>query len=224
MTSAVVLGLSIAMLLLLLVAYIATTRQEKKGKSVRSAGSLPQPQPAPIEEPASPLAVPGTGRAGSDYPDPRTIRVGDSVEYQGVRARVLGAVYFSWQGKEWTHYLLDDGTRRQQWLSVAEQGGGGDSSVLEVKLWTTVPTQGMVPAKSMLIMEGVEFFPIERGTAAFRSEGTTGRPDRGLLDFAEYRADDGRLLSFERVQGQPWTASYASPLPPGSIQIERRKG
>ncbi|RBQ18517.1 DUF4178 domain-containing protein [Spongiactinospora rosea] len=225
MTSAVVLGLSIAMLALLLVAYLATTRQDKKGKSMRSAGSPPQPQPAPVQEPAALPIVSGTGRAGSDYPDPRTIRVGDTVGYQGVRARVHGALYLSSQGKEWTHYLLDDGTRRTQWLSVVEQSGtpGGDPGHLEVELWTSVPTQGMVPAKSMLIMEGVEFFPIERGTAAFRSEGETGRPERGLLDFAGYRADDGRLLAFERVQGQAWTASYASPLPPGSIEIDRQR-
>jgi hypothetical protein len=79
----------------------------------------------------------------------------------------------------------------------------------------------MVPAKHMLIVEGIEFHPIERATAAFRSEGMTGMPDRGLLDFADYRADDGRLLSFQRVQGGQWTSAYARPLTPGSIRVER---
>jgi hypothetical protein len=98
----------------------------------------------------------------------------------------------------------------------------GEPTHLEVLLWTDVPTEGMIPARSMLIMEGVEFFPLERGTAAFRSEGSTGVPDRGLLDFADYRAGDGRLLSFERIQGASWTASYAQPLAPGSITIVSR--
>ncbi|MFC6895798.1 DUF4178 domain-containing protein [Nonomuraea dietziae] len=130
----------------------------------------------------------------------------------------------SWQGRQWIEYMLDDGSRRPVWLSVEVRQGlvSTDPPHLEVLLWTIVPTQGMIPAKSMLIMEGVEFFPIERGTAAFRSEGETGRPERGLLDFADYRAADGRLLSFERVQGERWTASYAQPLPPGSITIVSR--
>ncbi|MCG5216696.1 DUF4178 domain-containing protein [Streptosporangium sp. KLBMP 9127] len=208
------------MLILLLGAYIATTRQDRKA---RPATPPPEPPP-PTDVPVIPVSAPVAGRVSGDYADPRTIKVGDRVDCQGTRARVLGALHLSCQGKQWTKYLLDDGTRRYQWLSVVERHGqaAGTPSHLEVQLWTSVPTQGMVPAKSMLIMEGVEFFPIERGTAAFRSEGSTGYPDRGLVDFAEYRADDGRLLSFERVQGQSWSAAYASPLPPGSIEIERQ--
>lgn len=216
MTSMVVLGLSIALVLLLLGAFWATLRQDRKG---RTSTPPPAVEVAPIETPMpAPVSVPG--HAGTDYTDPRTIRVGDRIEVHGSPARVLGAMHVSWQGQQWTEFLLRDATRRLQWLSVEVHDG--DPPHLEVLLWTDVPTQGMVPAKSMLIMEGVEFFPIERGTAAFRSEGDTGNPDRGLLDFADYRASDGRLLSFERIQGSAWTASYAQPLPPGSISIVRR--
>ncbi|MFG1704008.1 DUF4178 domain-containing protein [Nonomuraea sp. M3C6] len=214
MTSMVVLGLSIATVLLLLGAFLATLRQDRKGRP-----SAPPAEVAPIETPL-PAPVSAAEHAGTDYTDPRTIRVGDRIEVHGSPARVLGAMHISWQGQQWTEYLLRDAARRLQWLSVEVLAG--DPPHLEVQLWTDVPTQGMVPAKSMLIMEGVEFFPIERGTAAFRSEGDTGNPDRGLLDFADYRAADGRLLSFERIQGRSWTASYAQPLPPGSITIVRR--
>jgi hypothetical protein len=215
-TSMVVLGLSIALVLLLLGAFVATLRQDRKGRT-----STPPPvvEVAPVETPMpAPVSVPG--QAGADYIDPRTIQVGDRIEVLGSSARVLGAMHISWQGQQWTEYLLRDASRRLQWLSVEVRAG--DRPHLEVLLWNDVPTQGMIPAKSMLIMEGVEFFPIERGTAAFRSEGDTGNPDRGLLDFADYRASDGRLLSFERIQGSGWTASYAQPLPPGSISIVRR--
>ncbi|WP_043630654.1 DUF4178 domain-containing protein [Nonomuraea candida] len=213
-TSMVVLGLSIATVLLLLGAFWATMRQDRKGRT-----SAPPPEVAPLEPPlAAPVSAPG--HAGTDYTDPRTIRIGDRIEVLGSAARVLGAVHISWQGQQWVEYLLRDALRRLQWLSVEVRDG--DPPHLEVQLWTDVPTQGMVPAKSMLIMEGVEFFPVERGTAAFRSEGDTGYPDRGLLDFADYRASDGRLLSFERIQGASWTAGYAQPLPPGSISIIRR--
>ncbi|SDI78664.1 DUF4178 domain-containing protein [Nonomuraea jiangxiensis] len=215
MTSMVVLGLSIVTILLLLGAFLATLRQDRKGRA-----SAPPVEVAPVETP--PLAAPVSAprHAGSDYTDPRTIRVDDRIEVHGSPARVLGAMHVSWQGQQWTEYLLRDRVRRFQWLSVEVHAG--DPPHLEVQLWTDVPTQGMVPAKSMLIMEGVEFFPIERGTAAFRSEGDTGTPERGLLDFADYRASDGRLLSFERIQGGGWTAAYAQPLPPGSISIVRR--
>ncbi|QYC44871.1 hypothetical protein Nocox_36585 [Nonomuraea coxensis DSM 45129] len=231
MTSMVVLGLSIALVLLLLIAFWATLRQDRRGR----AGTPPpavevapaeSPMPAPTSGPmGAPVAAPTVppnlpGRASTDYTDPRTLHVGDKIEVHGSPARVLGAMHISWQGQQWTEFLLRDGARRRQWLSVEVQPG--DPPHLVVLLWTEVPTQGMVPAKSMLIMEGVEFFPVDRGTAAFRSEGDTGNPDRGLLDFADYRAGDGRLLSFERIQGRSWTASYAQPLPPGSISVIRR--
>ncbi|MGW5158273.1 DUF4178 domain-containing protein [Nonomuraea wenchangensis] len=236
MTSMVVLGLSIALVLLLLGAFLATLRQDRRGRAGTpppAAGAAPaeSPMPAPTSGPVSaPVAAPTvvppqlppsvSGQVGADYTDPRTLRVGDRIEVQGSTARVLGAMHISCQGQEWTEFLLRDSARRHQWLSVEVRAG--DPPHLVVLLWTEVPTQGMVPAKHMLIMEGVEFFPVERGTAAFRSEGDTNNPDRGLLDFADYRAGDGRLLSFERIQGHSWTASYAQPLPPGSISIIRR--
>ncbi|WP_336208097.1 DUF4178 domain-containing protein [Nonomuraea sp. LPB2021202275-12-8] len=218
MTSMVVLGLSIATVLLLLGAFLATLRQDRKGRTAEQPVEV-----APIETPLpAPVSLPG--HAGSDYADPRTIKVGDRIEVHGSPSRVLGAMHISWQGQQWVEFRLRDSARRVQWLSVEVRKGlaEGDQSHLEVLLWTDVPTQGMVPARSMLIMEGVEFFPLDRGTAAFRSEGSTGAPDRGLLDFADYRATDGRLLSFERIQGSSWTAAYAQPLAPGSISIVSR--
>ncbi|GAA1289177.1 hypothetical protein Psi02_17740 [Planotetraspora silvatica] len=212
MTAAVVLVLGVATLVVVLGAFVVTARQ----------GRVPAPMPPlPPEQPeAAPVRVPA---AAADYFDPRTIKVGDTVHIQGVKSRAIGALHLSRQGDQWTEYLLDEGVRRYQWLSVEERRGPADGEPLhlEVMLWTQVPTQGMVPAKHMLIMEGVEFFPIERGTVAFRSEGMTGQPDRGLLDFAHYRAADGRLLSFERVQGGQWSAFYTRPLTPGSIRVER---
>ncbi|MFI9594115.1 DUF4178 domain-containing protein [Nonomuraea sp. NPDC052265] len=219
MTSMVVLGLSIATVLLLLGAFLATMRQDRRGR----AGAPPQVEVVPVETPL-PAPVEAPGHAGTDYADPRTIQVADRIEVHGTPYRVLGAMHVSWQGHQWIEYLLRDVARRRLWLSVEVREGkvAGEASHLEVLLWTEVPTQGMVPAKSMLIMEGVEFFPVQRGTAAFRSEGETGNPERGLLDFADYHASDGRLLSFERIQGHPWSASYAQPLPPGSITIVTR--
>lgn len=217
MTVAVVLAVSAAIFVVVLGAFLGTRRSER---TARPAPRPPEPAPGPIS--AHPvLARPVI--LDPDYLDPRTIKVGDVIDRQGLRSRVLGALYLSAQGDQWIKFLLSEAGSHYQWLSVRERAGTmpGDPPHLEVVLWTPVPTQGMVPAKSMLIMEGVEFFPIDRGTAAFRSEGTTGYPERGLVDFADYRAADGRLLSFNRAQGQPWTAAYAQPLSPGSINVER---
>lgn len=217
---AAMLGLGAVIFVLLVGVLVAVLRQDRKPREP----GLPGETPLLTAEVAPPSPRQGAGHVGIDYPDPRTIKVGDTIECQGVRSRVLGALYLSWRGTQWTEYFLDDGTHRYQWLSIEtrEGSGPGDAPHLEVLLWTTVPTQGMIPAKTMLILEGVEFFPLERGTAAFRSEGVTPMPERGLLDFADYRAEDGRLLCFDRLQGQPWNSSYAQPLPPGSIRIERK--
>jgi hypothetical protein len=218
---AVILGLSAITLVLLLGAFFATTRQGRESREPEPPGESPL-QPVDVEQPPQASA----GQVGIDYPDPRMIKVGDTIDCQGVRSRVLGAMYLSWQGNQWTEYLLDDGTRRYQWLSIEARPGLalGDLPHLEVLLWTSVPTQGMIPAKTTLSVEGVDFFPGDRGTAAFRAEGVTSMPERGLLDFADYRAADGRLLSFERLQGQRWSSSYAQPLPPGTIRIQEKKG
>ncbi|MFF5206802.1 DUF4178 domain-containing protein [Streptosporangium sp. NPDC000396] len=215
----VILGLSAVTLVLLLGAFFATTRQDRKPRASESSGESPLQQAE-----TAPPPQPGMGHVGIDYPDPRTITVGDTIDCQGLRTRVLGAMYLSWQGNQWTEYLLDDGSGRYQWLSVETRSGlnPGDSPHLEVLLWTPVPTQGMIPAKTTLSVEGVEFFPVDRGTAAFRAEGVISMPERGLLDFADYRAADGRLLSFDRLQGQPWNSFHAQPLPPGSIKIEKK--
>lgn len=215
---AVIVGLSAVTVVLLLGAFFATTRQDRKPLESESSGEIPL-QPVEAAPPQ-----PSTGHVGIDYPDPRTIKVGDTIECQGMRTRVLGAVYLSSQGNQWTEYLLDDGSRRYQWLSIEMRSGlnPGDPPHLEVLLWTPVPTQGMIPAKTTLSVEGVEFFPVNRGTAAFRAEGVTSMPERGLLDFADYRAGDGRLLCFERLQGRPWKSSHGQALPPGSIKIEKK--
>lgn len=204
MTTAIVIVLSLAAVVVVLFGFVAARRKQ------------------PVRTAATAESSPGDPAADPDFFDPRTIRVGDTVYVEAARYRAVGALHCTMQGEKWTEYLLEEGARRYNWLSIEERPGQeSDSLHLQVLLWTDVPTQGMVPAKHMLIVDGVEFYPIERGTAAFRSEGTTGLPERGLLDFADYRAGDGRLLSFQRVQGGQWEAAYARPLTPGSIRVDR---
>ncbi|WP_283135565.1 DUF4178 domain-containing protein [Rhizohabitans arisaemae] len=209
-------------------ALVAVARQDRKGGSegtappdpihaTTNAITGPHRLPAEVTQPTILSAPP-------DFVDPRTIKVGDVIDCQGVRYRAIGALYLTRKGSQWVEYLMDDGKRGYRWLSVEERPGlvSTDPSYLEVLVWTPVPTQGMVPAKHTLLVEGVEYFPVERGTAAFRSDGTTGHPERGLLDFADYQAEDGRSLSFQRVQGEMWRSAYATPVSPGSLRIHPR--
>ncbi|MFF0306663.1 DUF4178 domain-containing protein [Streptosporangium sp. NPDC004379] len=233
--AAVAVGLGVVALVLLAGVLLVAARRGGRRSARRSPGPPARAVPPGAETgtgaaPPSPGAAlpftpspsgPEAGHAGVDYPDPRAIKVGDTIECQGARSRVMGALYLSWQGDQWVEYLLDDGSRRDRWLSIETRPGSDGALHLEVLLWTRVPTQGMIPAKTTLTVEGVEFFPVERGTAAFRGEGVS-MPERGLLDFAEYRAADGRLLSFERLQGHRWRSFHAQPLPPGSITFHRR--
>src|SRR5262245_45245674 len=137
MTSMVVLGLGIAVVLLLLGAVVVTMRQDRKDRTTASPAEV-----APVEAPL-PAPVSASGHAGTEYADPRTIRVGDRIEVQGSAARVLGALYVSWQGQQWTEYRLRDSSRRVQWLSVEVRAGvaEGESPHLEVLVWTDVPTE-----------------------------------------------------------------------------------
>ncbi|GAB2471621.1 hypothetical protein GCM10027187_44710 [Streptosporangium sandarakinum] len=228
--AAVAVGLGVVALVLLAGVFVAAARRSGRRSARRSPAGTPParavpagtaPPPTGAAPPSASPSGPEAGHAGVDHPDPRAIKVGDTIECQGARSRVMGALYLSWQGNQWTEYLLDDGSRRDRWLSIETRPGSDDALHLEVLLWTRVPTQGMIPAKTTLTVEGVEFFPVDRGTAAFRGEGVS-MPERGLLDFADYRAADGRLLSFERLQGHRWRSFHAQPLPPGSITFHRR--
>jgi hypothetical protein len=113
MTSWVVLGLSLATVLLLLGAFVATMRQDRRGRPPAPPAEVAQggdPLPAPVFMPAPSVA---------DYDDPREIRVRDDIQVHGTRKHVRGALHISLQGKTWTEYVLTDATRRPQSLTVA---------------------------------------------------------------------------------------------------------
>src|SRR5690606_35300070 len=107
MTSMVVLGLSIAPVLHLLGAFLATLRQDRRERTAAE-----QPVVVAPAEPPLPAPVAAAAHAGTDYIDPRTLRVGDKIEVLGSPVRVLGAVYVSWQGQQWVEYRLRDSARR----------------------------------------------------------------------------------------------------------------
>src|ERR1700752_3002573 len=61
----------------------------------------------------------------------------------------------------------------------------------------------------------------ERGHAGYTTEGTTGLPAGGDMDFVDYaNADETALLSFERwAPGMPWEVSNGKSVLTGELTV-----
>ncbi len=132
-------------------------------------------------------------------PDPRALKVGDIVGFQGRDYVVRGSLRMDQSGFTWQEHLLDD-TRRRLWLSVEDDEG------LELCVWERVPGSRLEPGPASLGYDGREFVLEERGEASFRSEGTTGTAPAGRMEYVDYAAGDDRL-AFERFGATSWEVS-----------------
>lgn len=183
--------------------------------ALRARRSRVRPLPAPAD-PFSP--------DGHTAGDPRTLKAGDMVEYLGERLFVRGSLRLTEGGFSWSEHFLDamdgpGGTRR--WLSVEEDPD------LEVVLWTEYDGasagEPLTPSVRTLTVEGVDYHRTEHGTAAYRSEGTTGLGESGRVEYADYEGPRGRCLAFERFLGAGgrgiWEASLGETVPQGTLTI-----
>ncbi|KUP95621.1 hypothetical protein AC529_16600 [Thermobifida cellulosilytica TB100] len=173
-------------------------RDRKKKPPALSAAKPPQ----------DPFAEQGT------QGDPRTIKVGDMLEIGVERVWVRGTLRLSEGGWEWAEHFVDEGgSGERRWLSVEE-----DPDV-QMVLWTSRPDLDVVPGPKQLTVEGVTYRLVERGTAAYRSEGTTGLRASGGMDYADYEAPGGKHLAFERFDHGSWEASIGTDVAPGSLTV-----
>ncbi|WP_133742646.1 DUF4178 domain-containing protein [Actinorugispora endophytica] len=172
----------------------------------RSRGAAAKP-PAPVPKtPRDPFAEQGTEG------DPRTIKAGDMLDFGIERTWVRGSLRLSEGGWDWAeHFMEVEGERR--WLSVEE-----DPDV-QIVMWTGRPDLSLVPGPKTLEVEGVRYRFVERGTASYRSEGTTGLRESGGMDYADYEAPGGRHLAFERFDHGGWEASLGTDVALGSFTI-----
>ena len=71
------------------------------------------------------------------------------------------------------------------------------------------------------MVDGVTFRESERGRASYTTEGTTGLPAGGEMDFVDYaNADETALLSFERwAPDMPWEVSTGKSVLPGELTV-----
>lgn len=142
--------------------------------------------------------------------DPRRLKPGDVVRISAEPGDwvVRGTLAFDEDGYRWKEHLLDGSTaagERRHWLSV-EEGEGG----LELVLWDRVPGSDLTPDAAEVAHDGVAYRRDERGRARYASTGTTGAPESGTAEYADYLPAAGgeRRLSFERYgSGGSWEVS-----------------
>lgn len=127
---------------------------------------------------------------------PRQLGPGAIVSHGGIDYVVRGSVTFREGPFVWWEHLLEGGDT-PTWLSVQEDDGR-----LELAMWVKRTDLGLQPGGQHVI-DGVTFQETERGHAGYTTEGTTGLPAGGEMDYvacasAGQGADESMLLSFER--------------------------
>ena len=144
--------------------------------------------------------------------DPRSIRLGDIVEHLIYNYAVRGTVTYKEGGYTWKEHFLDDASGKRRWISVEE-----DPDVVVV-MWSDIPGSQLSP-EATVTHAGVQYMRHEDGTAVFTSIGTTGLPASGQAEYIDYRAPNGRRLSFERFGTDKWEVAEGEVVPSGMLTI-----
>jgi hypothetical protein len=132
---------------------------------------------------------------------PRQLGPGAIVSYGGIDHIVRGSVTLRQGPFVWWEHLLEGGSE-PIWFSVEE-----DEGRLELAWWARRPDLSALQPTGGLVVDGVQVREIERGSASYTTEGTTGLPAGGDMDFIDYANDDQTvLLGFER-----WAPNMPSP-------------
>jgi len=165
-----------------------------------------KPQQAGRQDPLTFNAMPEFG--------PRQLGPGAIVSYGGVDYVVRGSVTFREGPFVWWEHLLEGGDQ-PIWLSVEEDDGR-----LELAMWVGRKDLALRPGDSYVV-DGVTFHESERGRASYTTEGTTGLPAGGEMEFVDCAdAGESALLSFERwAADMPWEVSTGKPVLPGELTV-----
>jgi hypothetical protein len=174
--------------------------------------------PHPVAPGGTPAAL-GTGSTDDvgAVSDVRSLRSGDVVMYEGRDWIVEGTLRFDQSGFEWAEHRLVDGADAL-WLSVEDDEG------LEIVAWERLRGVALEPGPATLVHAGVTYELDERGRASFSSEGATGAPAGGVMEFADYEAGDQRL-SFERFgDDASWEVSVGRVVAEHALDIYPSRG
>ncbi|HTX96689.1 MAG TPA: DUF4178 domain-containing protein [Mycobacterium sp.] len=166
-------------------------------------------QPAPRAGRQDPLAFNAMPQFG-----PRQLGPGAIVSYGGVDYVVRGSVTYREGPFVWWEHLLEGGDQ-PIWFSVEEDDGR-----LKLAMWVSRKDLALQPGDSYLV-DGVTFHESERGRASYTTEGTTGLPAGGEMEFIDCaNSDETALLSFERwAPDTPWEISTGKPVLTGELTV-----
>ncbi|HEX2284437.1 MAG TPA: DUF4178 domain-containing protein [Mycobacterium sp.] len=145
---------------------------------------------------------------------PRQLGPGAIVAHGGVDYVVRGSVTLRQGPFVWWEHLLEGGDE-PIWFSVEE-----DEGRLELMMWTRRKDATLQPGAD-LVLDGVSYRETERGSASYTTEGTTGLPAGGEMEFVDY-ADEGEMnfLGFERwAPDMPWEVSVGKSVRPGELTV-----
>lgn len=167
--------------------------------------SRPSPSAAP-PAPSDPL------RSHEGVTDVRTLRPGDMVDYRGTLYFVRGSLRLTEGGYSWAEHFLDDARGQRCWISVEEDPD------LEVMFWheSRAATE---PAGDEMSVDGVRYRLEERGTARYRSEGTTTLAEQGTVEYVDYAGEGERALGFERFDGGKWESGIGEPVVLSALRV-----
>jgi hypothetical protein len=145
---------------------------------------------------------------------PRQLGPGAIVAHGGVDYVVRGSVTLRQGPFVWWEHLLEGGPE-PIWFSVEE-----DEGRLELVMWVRRKDIAQQPGGDVVV-DGVSYRETERGRASYTTEGTTGLPAGGEMDFVDYAdASETNFLGFERwAPDMPWEVSVGKPVLPGELTV-----
>jgi len=145
---------------------------------------------------------------------PRQLGPGAIVSYSGVDYVVRGSVTYREGPFVWWEHLLEGG-EQPIWFSVEDDDGR-----LKLAMWVSRKELQLEPG-GQHVVDGVTYHESEHGHAGYTTEGTTGLPAGGDMDFVDYsNADETALLSFERwAPGTPWEVSTGKAVLTGELTV-----
>jgi hypothetical protein len=161
-----------------------------------------------------PLSFASAGNIAPQF-GPRQLGPGAIVSYGGVDYVVRGSVTYREGPFVWWEHLLEGGDQ-PLWFSVEEDDGR-----LKLAMWVTRKDLVALQPGGDHVVDGVTFRESEHGRAGFTTEGTTGLPPGGEMDFVDYaNTGETALLSFERWgPGMPWEVSTGKSVLTGELTV-----
>ncbi|WP_295646449.1 DUF4178 domain-containing protein [uncultured Corynebacterium sp.] len=190
------LALAIAFIIFAVYTFIRASRVEKNR----------EPKPAPRRDPFE-------GVQGAEPYGPNSLGPGAILSRGGVDYVVRGTLNLRQGPYQWQEHMLDGG-EGTEWLSVEM-----DEGQLDLVLWRTRKDLNFDPHDQVEV-DGVQYRRQETGQAMFTSEGNTGLPEQGEMEYADFAAADNRRLSLERFSaGAMWEVSLGENMLPGDFVV-----